>query len=102
MTEIHPGDATRVRSLEAEVLTLKRQVEVRDEMLRSLNRRLLQLERGETDTQRIKPGETKRLEEENRYLRRLVHSFLDADMFRWTIPVRRLHGRLYSRRHGST
>ncbi len=95
------GDNSRMQSLEAEVLAMRQQVELRDELLRILNRRLLQLERGEVDSEGMKRVGTKRLQEENTYLRRLVHSLLDTDMFRWTIPARRLHGKLHARRQGS-
>jgi hypothetical protein len=95
------ADNSRRQSLEAEVLALRRQVELRDELLRILNRRLLQLEGGEVDSGGMKSVDIKRLDEENTYLRRLVHSLLDTDMFRWTIPARRFHGKLHARRQGS-
>jgi uncharacterized protein YdcH (DUF465 family) len=95
------GDNASMPSVEAEVLALRRQVELRDELLRILNRRLLQLERGEVGSEGMRRAEIKRLHEENTYLRRLVHSLLDTEMFRWTIPARRLHGKLRARRQGS-
>lgn len=124
-------DGSRLRSLQAEVLAKRRQMEQRDEMLRVLNRRLLKLERGEADTaamvqieterlneetERLQK-ETERLQEENRDLRREVEmarvreenrhfrhrlrSVLDTEMFRWATPARRLHGKLHGRRQGS-
>jgi hypothetical protein len=95
------GDHSRVRTLEAELLAMRRQVELRDELLRVLNRRLLQLERGQVDTRGLERIDTTHLHEEDKYLRRIVHSVLDTEVFRWTIPARRLHGRLHARRQGS-
>jgi hypothetical protein len=100
MTEAaEPGDDSRLRLLEAEVLAMRQQVEMRDELLRVLNRRLLTLERGELDAPGVKQiGMTR---QQNEGLRGVVRSILDTEMFRWTAPARRLRGKLHARRQGS-
>ena len=96
------GTDTRVRSLEAEVLAMRQQIELRDELLRVLNRRLLQLERGEADTGGMMVRMQARVPaQQNNDLRSVVQSLLSTDMFRWTLPARRLHGRIHARRQGS-
>ncbi len=95
------GHDSRVRSLEAEILSMRRQVELRDELLRVLNRRLLQLERGEIVPVPMSQIEPQSPRDDGPYLRRLVRSMLDTDLFRWALPARRFRGRIYARRQGS-
>jgi hypothetical protein len=92
------GDKSRVHLLEAEVLAMRQQVELRDELLRVLNRRLLKLERGELDTAGMKQIGMRRRQDES--IRGIVGSILNTNGFRWTRPARRLHGKLRSRRQG--
>ena len=49
-------DSARVQTLEAEVRTLRQRLEQREELLRVLNRRLLQLEHGESGFSGIAPS----------------------------------------------
>jgi hypothetical protein len=93
------GNNSRVQNLEAELLAMQRQVELRDELLHVLNRRLLQLERGELDAVAMKQIKINRRKDNN--LRRALRSVLDTGLFRWTAPARRIHGKLYERRQAS-
>ena len=95
------GADPRVRSLEAEVLAMRQQIELRDELLRVLNRRLLQLERGEADTRGIERMDPRVPKQQNNDLRSVVQALLSTDMFRWTLPARRFHGKVHARRQGS-
>jgi hypothetical protein len=94
-------DDARVRTLEAEVRAMRQQVELRDKLLHDLNQRLLQLERGETGSWSRGPIEMRELRTENNDFRHLVNTVLATKMFRWTVPARRLHGRVHQRLRGS-
>lgn len=92
----------RVRALEAEILAMRQQIEQRDELLRVLNRRLLQLERGEPDRDWARRSDAQRVQSQNGATRNAVRSLLDSELFRWTLPVRRLRAKVYARRRGLT
>jgi hypothetical protein len=84
----------RLRELEVEVRVLRRTLTQRDEALVTLNRRLMELERGtnsgtETDTDRA--DEVARLEAELDRIR-------GTKLFRWSAPARDVYRQLRSDR----
>jgi hypothetical protein len=101
-------DDTRVRTLEAEVRTLRQRVDQREQLLKVLNRRLLQLERGENGISGMERAETedllfqnRALQEENAKLneqlglaRNELGLLRDTKLFRWASPARDMYARL--------
>jgi len=115
------GDA-RVRTLETEVRALRQRLEQREQMLAVLNRRLLQLERGENGSSGMDRAETGlllsqnhelleangELHEQNGLLRQRLHVLdeenaglheqlklmRDTKLFRWSSPARDVYARL--------
>ena len=84
-------DIARVQTLEAEVRTLRQQLEQREELLRVLNRRLLQLEHGDSGFSGMDRAEVGLLQEE-------LESLRNTKLVRWSSPVRDIYGRMRSRR----
>lgn len=81
------GDDARVRTLEAEVRALQQRLGQREELLKVLNRRLLQLERGEN-------GDAQALRDENSYLHEQLGLLRGTKLFRWSSPAREVYSRL--------
>ena len=77
----------RVRTLEAEVRALRQRLGQREELLKVLNRRLLQLERGDN-------GDSQALRDENGYLREQLRLLRATKLFRWSSPARDVYSRL--------
>ena len=92
MGEVDMSDQTdfgadeRVRTLEAEVRALRQRLGQREELLKVLNRRLLQLERGEN-------GDSQALRDENGYLREQLRLLRATKLFRWSSPARDVYSR---------
>ena len=84
-------DNARMRTLEVEVRALQQQLEQREQLLKVLNRRLLQLERGESG---ISGMETGMLLSENRALKEQLGLLRNTKLFRWSSPVRDVYARL--------
>ncbi len=80
------GADERVRTLEAEVRALRQRLGQREELLKVLNRRLLQLERGEN-------GDSQALRDENGYLREQLRLLRATKLFRWSSPARDVYSR---------
>ena len=80
-------DDTRIRTLEAEVRALQQRLGQREELLKVLNRRLLQLERGEG-------GDSQALRDENSYLHEQLGLLRGTKLFRWSSPARDIYSRL--------
>lgn len=81
------GDDPRVRTLEAEVRALRQRLAQREELLKVLNRRLLQLERGEN-------GDSQALRDENSYLHEQLGLLRGTKLYRWSSPARDVYSRL--------
>ena len=81
------GDDPRVRTLEAEVRALQQRLGQREELLKVLNRRLLQLERGEN-------GDSQALRDENSHLHEQLELLRGTKLFRWSSPARDVYSRL--------
>ena len=81
------GNELRVRTLEAEVLALQQRLGQREELLKVLNRRLLQLERGES-------GDSQALKHENSNLHQELDRLRSTKLFRWSSPARDVYSRL--------
>ncbi len=81
------GDYSRVRTLEAEVRALQQRLAQREELLKVLNRRLLQLERGES-------GDAQALQDENSNLHQELDRLHSTKLFRWSSPARDVYSRL--------
>lgn len=81
------GDDPRVQTLEAEVLALRQRLGQREEVLKVLNRRLLQLERGEN-------GGSQVLQDKNSNLRQELDRLRSTKLFRWSSPARDIYSRL--------
>jgi hypothetical protein len=85
-TDADDGSAL-VRTLEVEVRDLRQRLEQREQVLKALNRRLLQLERGQE-------GDTQALQAENDSLRQELGSLRNTKVFRWSTPARDAYSRL--------
>jgi hypothetical protein len=81
------GDDPRVRTLEAEVRALQQRLGQRESLLKVLNRRLLQLERGEN-------GDSQALRDENSQLHEQLDLLRGTKLFRWSSPARDVYSRL--------
>jgi hypothetical protein len=99
--EIEVEDGSRVRTLEAEVRFLQQRLDQREQVLKELNRRLLQLERGENGISGMERAETGRLvseiqalHQENQNLREQLGRLHGTKMFRWSSPARDVYARL--------
>lgn len=80
----------RLRELEVEVRVLRRTLTQRDEALVTLNRRLMELERGDIGTSSTdQADEVARLEAELDRIR-------GTKLFRWSAPARDVYRRLRS------
>ena len=84
-------------ALEGEVRALKRQLAQREQALVSLNRRLLELERGDlaefggsTDVSEISAW-CRKLRDENQELREELSRVYNTKLFRWASPLRRVY-----------
>jgi chromosome segregation ATPase len=116
------GEDSKVRTLESEVRALRQRVELREQSLRVLNRRLLQLESSENGVQgfeRIQAGltvsENETLRADNASLREQLERaraeldtalqrqhqleeelamMRDTKTFRWSLPARDVYSKL--------
>ena len=94
MTEATDADddrASLVRALEAEVRALRQRLDQREQVLKTLNRRLLELERGQD-------GDAQALQAENDSLREQLGSLRNTKVFRWSTPARDMYSRLRNAR----
>ena len=96
--QTNASDEGQVRRLEAEVRTLTQRVAQRDKLLQALNRRLFQLERGEsgmTDVELVRMEVDKtELQRQNANLQEQLDLLLATKIFRWAAPARNLYARL--------
>jgi predicted nucleic acid-binding Zn-ribbon protein len=97
------GDALRLRTLEAEVLTLNQRLDQRERLLKTLNRRLLELERGENGAAGAERAATSEivkdiqtLQEHNQRLQEELDRLYRTKLFRWANPARTVYSRLRS------
>ncbi len=84
-------DIARVQTLEAEVRTLRQRLVQREELLKVLNRRLLQLERGESGLSGMDRAEVGLLQEQ-------LESLRNTKLFRWSSPIRDVYSRMRIRK----
>ena len=108
-------DHSRIRTLEAEVRSLRQRLGQREQLLTTLNRRLLQLERGEngisgmeraeaggllSDYQYLQaqngPLQAKNhaLQEENTDLHEQLRLLRSTKLFRWSSPARDVYAKI--------
>lgn len=89
-----PPEGTRVRELEAEVGALEQRLEQRERMLKDLNRRLLQLERGENGIAGTERADLGEVLSENQALHEELEALRHTKLFRWSAPMRDVYARL--------
>ena len=80
-----------IRSLEADVRTLQKRLEQREELLRVLNRRLVQLEQGDIGPTGADGGS---LQLEIRNLNDQLDLLRATKLFRWSTPARDVYSKL--------
>jgi len=103
----HKGDAmtehstisehARIRMLESEVLALQQRLDQREEALRQLNRRLLQLEHGENGISGMERAEVSQLIAHIEALEGELESLRSTKLFRWAAPARWAYAQLRGR-----
>jgi len=87
-------DATRIRALETEVSTLRQRLDQRERLLKELNRRLLQLERGENGMSGVERADVGQVLVENQVLHEQLELLRNTKLFRWSSPAREVYARL--------
>lgn len=88
------AERARVRELEAEVCALEQRIEQRERMLKDLNHRLLQLERGENGIAGIERADVGQVLLNNQALQQQIDSMRQTKLFRWSAPARDVYARL--------
>lgn len=98
--EDHADSMSVVRGLEAEVRALRARVAQREESLRSLNGRLLKLERGEFSVGASNPGSEASLRRELdastervAFLEHEIDALRNTKLLRWAAPARAVYAR---------
>jgi hypothetical protein len=93
--------SARIRALEIEVGALRQQLGQREDALKILNRRLLELERGEHGTDPLERiataqlvAEKERILAENGVLASQLESLQQTKILRWSAPARQLYARV--------
>lgn len=92
------SENTRMRILESEVLALRQRLDQREEALRQLNRRLLQLERGENVVPGVERAAVGQLIATIEALESELGSLRNTKLFRWTAPARWAYTQVRGRR----
>jgi len=92
------SENNRVRMLESEVLALQQKLDQREETLRQLNRRLLQLERGENGVSGMERAEVGQLIATIEALENELGSLRNTKLFRWAAPARWAYAQVRGRR----
>jgi len=92
--QYRPAEGARIRELEAEVCSLEQRLEQRERMLKDLNRRLLQLERGENGIAGMDRADLGQVAAENQALQQELDSLRRTKLFRWSAPARDVYARL--------
>ncbi|MGA2521517.1 MAG: hypothetical protein ABSG81_11955 [Acidimicrobiales bacterium] len=88
------ADGTRIRTLESEVCALEQRLEQREALLKDLNRRLLQLERGENGMAGMERAGFGDVAQENQVLLEQLESLRNTKLFRWSAPARDVYAKL--------
>lgn len=87
-------DRPEVRELQAELRALRQQLQQREQLLKVLNRRLLELERGDAGASPMERVDTGMLLVERAELAGELESMRQTKLFRWSSPARDVYARL--------